>query len=53
MSENQTAEMRDNSLSLEVSARLHATYSERQRAWLSDVRAFVSLVDSRQRNAPR
>lgn len=48
ISENQTDEMKANSLQLVLPAKLHDTYRPSQRAWLMNLRQFVQLVKERQ-----
>ena len=48
ISENQTTEMAASNLKLVVPKAIHATYNERQRQWLLDVRGFIESVRERQ-----
>lgn len=48
ISENQTNEMRANSLQLVLPSRLHDTYKPSQRGWLMNVEQFIGLVRARQ-----
>jgi hypothetical protein len=44
ISENQTNEMRASSVQLVIPRGLHGTFNEEQRAWLMDLRGFITLV---------
>ena len=48
ISENQTDEMKANSLNLVVPETIHATYRDSQKEWLVDVKGFIALVRERQ-----
>ena len=48
LSLNQTDEMRAKGLQLVVPNQLHTTYRSSQRAWLMDMRGFLSLVEKKQ-----
>ena len=49
ISENQTAEMRLESVQLVLPLSLHATYAATQRPWLMSMKMFIELVAARQR----
>lgn len=49
ISENQTAEMKANSLHLVVPQQIHATYSKRQREWLMNLIGFIDIVKHREK----
>jgi hypothetical protein len=51
ISTNQTDEMRAKSLQLVLPRGLHGTYRPSQRAWLMDMRQFLSVVRERQNGA--
>ena len=48
ISENQTTEMAASNLQLVVPGAIHATFNERQRQWLLDMREFIGMVRGRQ-----
>lgn len=48
ISENQTNEMKANSLELVVPETIHTTYRDSQKEWLVNVKDFISLVRERQ-----
>lgn len=49
ISENQTDEMRANSLQLILPQQLHDTYKPQQRSWLMNINSFIQLVKERQK----
>ena len=53
ISEHQTTEMQQASLTLVLPRRLHETYSETQTGYLMDVSEFLTLVHERQLSSIR
>lgn len=51
ISENQTNEMRHNSLQLVVPASLHSTYSRQQQDWILTLNGFISIIEEKNRRA--
>jgi hypothetical protein len=48
ISENQTAEMKDQNLQLVLPAELHETYTDGQKDWLMTLEEFINVVKDRQ-----